>query len=138
MFITSGAEVINDDDVCNLSQSLIIGLGRVIAIEHPELHCKRIDIDDDADFQDSEFIETLFNELNVSTSNQEDQVAFRDGIRYVPRLSRSVSASEINPYTSDTYLGFSSRGVIDNLIFKQLNRREPKNDEVEIEVLQVV
>jgi NADPH:quinone reductase-like Zn-dependent oxidoreductase/surfactin synthase thioesterase subunit len=52
----------------------------------------------------------------------------------VPRLVRLNKDKELNPYIDDTYLDFSSRGVIDNLIFKPLQRIAPNKDEVEIEV----
>ena len=58
------------------------GLGRVIAAEHPELRCQRIDLgpeDKDAN--------VLFEAL-CGEENSEDEIAFRRKARLIPRLVR--------------------------------------------------
>src|SRR5262249_5458965 len=58
------------------------GLGRVIALEHPELACSRIDLGDAG----AEELQALRREL--SAGSREDQVALRGAARYVARLAR--------------------------------------------------
>jgi len=128
IFVTQSAQFINVSQTkYSLSQAPLIGLVRVIAIEHPELNCRVID----ADLDDLN-TESLFIEINANDSKLENQVAFRQGFRFVPRLTRYTK--ELNPYLDDTYLGFSASGAIDNLEFKELPKKLLKPDEVEIEV----
>jgi acyl transferase domain-containing protein/acyl carrier protein len=68
----------------NFAQSPLWGMGKIAALEYPELRCKRLDIDAAAaDVQAGQ----LAAELR-STSAGEDQVVVRGDGRYVPRLSR--------------------------------------------------
>jgi NAD(P)-dependent dehydrogenase (short-subunit alcohol dehydrogenase family)/acyl carrier protein len=56
-------------------------LGRVIALEHPELHCLQVDLDPASSTAE---IGDLFAEICSGTG--EIQIAIRQGTRYVPRL----------------------------------------------------
>lgn len=69
----------------SLEQSPLWGLGRVIAIEHPELFGGLIDLDPT---KTTEEIDWLLTEIDHSSA--ENQVAFRDRCRYVPRLVHSL------------------------------------------------
>ncbi len=69
----------------SLTSSPLWGLGKVIAMEHPELRCTRIDIDT----EDAEAAaRLLFDE--IQNAGDEDQIALRHNARYVPRLVRSA------------------------------------------------
>jgi acyl transferase domain-containing protein/acyl carrier protein len=76
----------------NLLQAPLLGLGKVIALEHPELQCLRIDLDADANETAVEEAQQLVSELQrpapAHTATAEDQIAYRQGQRYVPRLQR--------------------------------------------------
>lgn len=63
-----------------LAQTPLSGMGRVIRREHPELGYRQVDLDPGEDATLAEF---LVDELS---SSAEDQVAWRGGVRYVPRL----------------------------------------------------
>jgi acyl carrier protein len=67
-----------------VQQSLVWGLGKVIALEHPDIHCVRLDMDPTAELNDN--LKALFEEIR--SFDKEDQIAWRQGIRYVPRLSK--------------------------------------------------
>ncbi|RKZ93723.1 MAG: short-chain dehydrogenase [Candidatus Parabeggiatoa sp. nov. 1] len=82
--VTQGSQPVSAAPL-QIQQSPLWGLGKVIALEHPELQCVRLDIDSDADTND---IRALFEEI-VSPDNKEDQIAWRQGERYVPRLSKA-------------------------------------------------
>ncbi|AKF86260.1 hypothetical protein MFUL124B02_24050 [Myxococcus fulvus 124B02] len=60
------------------------GLGKAIAYEHPELDCRRVDLDPRRDPEDG--AQALWMEL--SSRDDEDQVLLREGRRHVLRLAR--------------------------------------------------
>ena len=68
-----------------LAQAPLWGMGRVIAMEHPQLLVKRIDL---AAFDTQQNLFALLHELSLPASDREDQVAYREGVRYVARLAR--------------------------------------------------
>ncbi len=79
--VTNGAQAVKTDSTINPVSTSLWGLGNVISLEHPAFHCVRIDLDpSDPDGSD------LFHEIWGPT--EEDQIAFRDGKRYVARLVR--------------------------------------------------
>ena len=81
--VTQGTQnVLAETEVVQPEQGSLWGLGRVIRLEHPELNCSRVDLD--LKFPVSETITRLVNEL-LSNDN-EDQIAIRQGVRYVARL----------------------------------------------------
>lgn len=80
---TRGAVSVGTESV-QVQQAPLWGLGRVIALEHPELRCTRVDVE--AGTEVRHLLQTL------QTSNPEDQIAWRQGVRYVPRLVRHLQA----------------------------------------------
>ncbi|MDJ0702360.1 MAG: SDR family NAD(P)-dependent oxidoreductase [Leptolyngbyaceae cyanobacterium MO_188.B28] len=81
--ITRGAQYLAGQTTMRVSQSPLWGLGRVIALEHPELSCRRVDLDPDS-ASIPEDLKQLLQEL--SAADAEDQAAYRQGRRYVARL----------------------------------------------------
>lgn len=120
----------------NVSQSPLWGFGKVIAREHPELRCGMIDLDHKVRYDE---VQTLFNE--IWADDQENQVAFRDGKRYVARLVHPSPLSDNLlddlPITDEqSYrLDIKSRGSMDNIEFQPVTRHIPEPGDVEIEVL---
>ena len=79
----------------NVNQSCLWGLGRVLAIEHPELECLRLDISNSKTF-DANYIDAICNE--IVGSREEAQVALRIGPnqkiqRLVPRMKKIDASS---------------------------------------------
>jgi myxalamid-type polyketide synthase MxaB len=107
------------------------GLGRVIAIEQPELRCVRIDMDPGT--PDGE-LEALF--LDLWLPDREDQLAYRQGARYAARLvpltDRPTKSSL--PPNAPFRLQLKNLGVLDDLEIGPLVRRGPGPGEVEIGV----
>ncbi len=82
-FITEGSEGV--DSMPNLSQAPLNGFYKTLRQEYPELRLRHIDLDPQANTKQN--IDHLLNEL-VQQEDNEDQVAYIKGMRYVPRLTR--------------------------------------------------
>ncbi|MBD2091227.1 type I polyketide synthase [Microcoleus sp. FACHB-1515] len=126
--VTQGAQPI-ESSTLQIQQAPIWGLGRVIAIEHPELRCVRLDLDP-AGQNDAELL------AEVTTEDSNDQVAYRRGDRFVPRLVRlrSTQTDALTIPDAPFQLKTSGYGVLENLMLQPMTRRSPAPDEVEIAV----
>ena len=143
--VTRGATSIAPTEaVQNLAASSLWGLGRVIATEHPELACVRVDLDPEAG---GESLKSLAAEL--SATDREDQVVYRGGRRFAQRLmplrfSGHVSAAPASsaspgssigaPQSEPVQLTISERGTLGNLQLVPRPRQAPAAGLVEIEV----
>ncbi len=80
--VTRGAQPVkaNVTDI-NLASSLLWGMGRAMALEHPEWFGGLIDLDPEAPIEETSI---LFQ--SICQSDADKQIAFRDGKCYVPRL----------------------------------------------------
>jgi len=138
--VTRGAQAIGaDDSVSGAAQSTLWGMGKVVALEHPELHCVRLDLDPD---DDADAARVVFDEIRARRmKDPEDQVVFRGGARYVARLTRGrqcadptgIAAVEMDG-DRPVRLAISRRGTLDNLQLVAAERRAPERGEVEIRV----
>ncbi|MDP9360612.1 MAG: SDR family NAD(P)-dependent oxidoreductase [Acidobacteriota bacterium] len=126
--VTRGAQPAGPDDaVPGLAQSPVWGMARVIAREHPELDCVRIDLDPDVSIEDQR--QRVHDELECSDG--EDEIAFRGTTRYVPRL-RPLGERASRPQPSgvppDGYVlitgGFGGLGL---LVAEWLTNRGARN-----------
>ncbi|HIK04816.1 MAG TPA: SDR family NAD(P)-dependent oxidoreductase [Trichormus sp. M33_DOE_039] len=158
--VTRGAQSV-EGRVAGLAQSALWGMGKVIALEHPELKCVRVDLDPQPighgedlpmlDFQLSQSRENVFPPhpyslhfqakallTEILGSDEEDQVALRHQQRYVARLTRTVDAVDESqlevPQNQPFTLTISQRGTLENLRLEQTLRRSPEAGEVEIRV----
>ena len=89
--VTRGAQpVLDRPEPIAVAQAPIWGLGRVIALEHPELWGGLVDLDPAEAAADAaaHVVETVVD------PDEEDQVAFRSGERWVPRLIRAGARPE--------------------------------------------
>jgi NADPH:quinone reductase-like Zn-dependent oxidoreductase len=118
-----------------VTQATVWGLGRAIHQEHPELNCVCLDLDPACPADE---VETLYQAL--INHDDEIQIAFRRQERFVPRLVHATAAegaAQAAPPPLDGQpfrLDSSARGILDNLALQRLERRQPRADEVEIEV----
>jgi len=134
---TRGAMPVGDSSrPLALSGSSLWGMTRVLALEHPELGCTRIDLDPEADIGGQ--AENLLAEI-LAEKADEDQVAYRQNIRYAPRLVHHRHGAGGGPLVvpkSGAYrLQLNEFGVLDNLCYAPLVRREPQAGEAEVEVV---
>ena len=126
--VTAGAQPVQHrgGDLA-LAQSPLWGLGRVIALERPELRATLVDLDPTP----PESAETLAAEL--LTADAEQLVAWRGGVRFVPRLAPG-SAGPGAPGAAALRLDVAPRGVLDNLAWVTAERTAPGRGQVEIQV----
>ena len=112
--VVAGSQTVADEprDV-SVAQAPLWGLGRVIAMEHPDLRCRRIDIDPASTEADAE---ALVRELLADVA--EEEIVLRGGRRFVGRLvplRNPPSPSASTPLRGDaTYLitgGLGSLGL---------------------------
>jgi acyl transferase domain-containing protein/NADPH:quinone reductase-like Zn-dependent oxidoreductase/NADP-dependent 3-hydroxy acid dehydrogenase YdfG/acyl carrier protein len=128
--VTKGTQTVGGQlTPLQVQSATLWGLGRVIALEHPELHCVRLDINPDAP---EDHIPSVAQELLVQS--REDQIAYRQGLRYVARLVRSDAAREASVTSQAFQLQISEYGVFENLTLAAMQRRQPGPGEVEIAV----
>ncbi len=122
----------------NASQSAIWGLGRVAAMEHPELRVRLVDLDPTED------VSTLANDLvqEATSMSQEAQIAYRQGTRYVARLERAADrlpghgtgdAMRV-PKQSPYQLRIKESGSFDELAYEPCDRSAPGKGQIEVEV----
>ncbi|GAA6617367.1 SDR family NAD(P)-dependent oxidoreductase [Scytonema sp. NUACC26] len=138
--VTQGAVLATDrnPNVLGVAQSSLWGMGKVIALEHPELNCIRVDLDPK---EVGSQVQNLFEE--IWSEGSEDQVAFRDGIRHVARLIRSCpipTAPRVEdrlalPANQPFQLSLSNRGNLENLELQPTKRRQPSAGEIEIRAI---
>ncbi|MGB3612620.1 MAG: zinc-binding dehydrogenase, partial [Elainellaceae cyanobacterium] len=132
--VTQGSRPI-DSGSLQVQQAPLWGLGQAVALEYPELRCRRLDLDPSADVALS--AEALQAEL-LSIDNPEDQVGYRHGVRYVPRLkSFSLDNARRDPDTAPVRVKIDGYGMLETLKLAPLTRRPPQPNEVEIRVCAV-
>ncbi|MDI1477095.1 type I polyketide synthase [Polyangium sp. y55x31] len=119
-----------------ISQAAMWGLGRVLAMELPDLGCVRLDLPTDMSQDEPELVVR-----EVLSGSEEDQVALRPEGRYVARLVRGNLAVEgpagerREPAAGRPYrLEIGEPGVLERLCLRSMERRPPGPGEVEIEV----
>jgi myxalamid-type polyketide synthase MxaB len=140
--VTRGTQAITAAPAAlQIQQAPLWGIGRVIALEHPELRCIRLDLDPagTADMQ------SLWQALSFPTV--EDQIAYRQGDRFVARLlprllhgesgmaSTAANSGRLQvPPDQPFRLKTARPGLLDHLTLVAAVRRLPAPDEVEIQV----
>ena len=135
--VTRGAQSASSSaERVELAQAPVSAMGSTIALEFPELHCSRIDLDPGVAPDEAGDLAR-----EIRSSNDEDLIAFRNGRRQVARLSRIETDSAAangergsgsqHPYRLQT----STPGVLDCLTLQPLERRRPGPGEVEIAIL---
>lgn len=89
--VTSGAQVIGNEihtDGRDVNQSTLWGIGNTITVEHPEYDCLRLDLD-----PSQLSVDALISDILLARPT-ENQIVYRDGQRYVPRLDRYANGQE--------------------------------------------
>ncbi len=138
--VTAGAQVIggtapHQQTADQVMQSTLWGLGRAIALEYPELSCTRLDLDPTVNV-DAAVDAAVMADLYMPTA--EDQIAYRQGHRYVERLDRYAPLERTDwlqrPDAPAFQLKIADYGILDRLTLAPARRQIPGSGEVEIEV----
>ena len=114
--VSRGAQnVANGRDIPQLAQTTLWGMAHSIALEQPELQCVRLDLDPRS-VSDQSF--EILTEI-TRDARDDDQIAFRDGKRFVLRLApidhRSLGQSQFPIRRNASYLitgGLSGLGLL--------------------------
>ena len=138
--VTRDAQAVTvDDGVNGIGQAGLWGLGRTIALEHPELTCVRIDLD--GTMAPAAQAAALWAELAAvaylpaqDAPPVEAQVALRRDARHVARLARYAPTVGLSLPDGPYRLTIPERGLLDNLQLQPVSRRTPEAGEVEIRV----
>nr|QVV57684.1 beta-ketoacyl synthase [Myxococcales bacterium] len=138
--VTRGAQPVLANGVpLAAAQAPLWGLGRTIALEHPEVECTRVDLDPARNPDEASL---LLREL--SSRDREDQIAHRTEGRHVARLVKSsLKASDQDglspppepPNGRPFRLEVPEPGALDRLALRESTRRPPGPGEVEIEIV---
>jgi amino acid adenylation domain-containing protein len=145
-FVTQGARPIESASLSapfsaplQVQQSALWGLGQAIALEYPELQCRRLDLDPAE--PDRRSVDRLLNELLSADGSsaempqaQDDQIGYRQGTRYVPRLKPFILSTPDTTLNHPVRVTLERYGILDHLQLAPLTRRPPQPDEVEIQV----
>ncbi|MFF0746328.1 type I polyketide synthase, partial [Streptomyces sp. NPDC004111] len=86
--VTRGAVAVSDADVVDPHQSSIRGLGRVVALEHPDRWGGLVDLPAQPDTDTEELLSRI-----LAGSTGEDQIALRGNRAWAGRLRRAAPAS---------------------------------------------
>jgi NADPH:quinone reductase-like Zn-dependent oxidoreductase/NADP-dependent 3-hydroxy acid dehydrogenase YdfG/acyl carrier protein len=128
----------------NLQAAPLWGLGKVIALENPEMQCLRLDLSPlETPLETEDILKELLH------GDGEDQVVFREGRRWVPRLmapgpelptqdkfEKGKSHRKLEMPAKGAYrVGIHKAGTLDSVEINPCERKIPLEDhEVELEV----
>ena len=116
--VTRNAQPIDEGDRANPAHAVLWGLGRTLALEHPEIWGSIIDVDDSVP---PELI-VQYVLAEVRADDGENQVVYKAGHRHVPRLGRRTSpAASATPLQGATsHLVIGATGNIGPHLIRQL------------------
>ncbi|ETR74506.1 MAG: hypothetical protein OMM_00152 [Candidatus Magnetoglobus multicellularis str. Araruama] len=119
--ITNNVNQAISSNSCNLEQSTVWGLSRVINIEHPELECVCVDIDFNKIKESNDNISLLISA--AQGFKNENQIALYNSKFYAPRMKafqyKKDTLRDI-PNTSASYIITGANGALGIQIVKQL------------------
>ncbi|QDV67061.1 Phthiocerol synthesis polyketide synthase type I PpsC [Rosistilla carotiformis] len=137
-FVTRGAQSILDSDTCvHLASSPIVGFTRVANNEHPGFRWTVIDLDPAGSTSEHDALRH-----EVTAGDAELEIAYRNGTRFVNRLSR-VPLDDLRKRTRDAFqpdgkaayrLQTEKPGILTNLSLNETSRRAPGAGEIEVEM----
>ena len=116
--LTRNAAPIAEGDRANPAHAVLWGLGRTLALEHPEFWGGVIDVDESV----PEGLAAQYVVDEAHGDHGEDQVVYRAGLRRVPRLQRGYppSASPAELAKDSSYLVIGATGNIGPHLIQQL------------------
>ena len=142
---TQNAQAVHREDDVSAAGTALWGFARVAALEHPELCCRLIDLDETADVTDcaSALAAELAATDEPGSESYEDQIALRGGERFVARLASRpevLSADSTQAAALSVPVGGAFRlrlvdpGDMDSLRLESFVRKQPAKGAVELEI----
>jgi myxalamid-type polyketide synthase MxaB len=128
-FVTQGAQTVGNRATSHPIQACLWGMGKVIALEHPEFSMVQIDLD--PEHLNAAAIQLL---EEICTDGTEVQIAFCQNKRYVARLIQQPFTSVVPDSSQSLRLNISERGSLENLCWQSIQRQMPRRNEIEIRV----
>lgn len=125
--VTRGVQAVAAQDAVAVAQSPVVGLGRVITNEYPRLRCKLIDLDPETD--DLELLD------EIALNDNEDEVAWRGGDRYVHRFVAAREPGKVDTTAAAYRLTTPRPGTLDSMRLQAIRCLPPAEGEVQIEVV---
>jgi acyl transferase domain-containing protein len=132
--VTAGSQAVGPDQPVSVAQAPAWGLGRVIALEHPELRCVTVDL---SAAPTSEEVQSLLDELWAT--RREDRIALRGRHRLAARLRPAIvrpreERRHVPPGGHPYRLDLEKTGILDGFMLRSDTRRAPGPGEVEIQI----
>ena len=125
--VTRNAQPVSEGDRANPGHAVLWGLGRTLALEHPEIWGGIIDLDGSVPAA----LAATHVLGEAATTDGEDQVVYRQGVRHAPRLQRRATPleSQDSPVELDadsSQLVVGATGNIGPHLIRQLARMGAK------------
>ncbi len=116
-FLTRNAQPIVEGDRANPVHAVLWGLGRTLALEHPEIWGGVIDVDESL----PAVLAARHVRTEATAGDGEDQVVYRSGTRHVPRLEPTPPTTSDAVLTKDgSHLVIGATGHIGPYLIQQL------------------
>jgi len=116
-FLTRNAQPVTEGDRANPVHAVLWGLGRTLALEHPEIWGGVIDVDESL----PAVVAARHVRTEASAGDGEDQVVYRSGTRHVPRLEPTPPTASDAVLTKDgSHLVIGATGHIGPYLIQQL------------------
>ena len=142
--VTRGAQQVDPSESVTLAQTGLRGLARVLTFEHSELAATCVDIEPEGSTSFEGSLADLTDELLAGADH--DEVAYRDGQRYVNRLvpAPTTASGDLAGETRRTVVDLDGTGSVrlridqpgrlDALTVHEVKRVKPQGDQVEVRV----
>jgi phthiocerol/phenolphthiocerol synthesis type-I polyketide synthase B len=116
--LTRNAQPVHEGDRANPAHAVLWGLGRTVALEHPEIWGAIIDVDESV----PDGLAGRYVVAESDSGDGEDQVVYRAGVRHVPRLSWATppAASDVGVDKHSSHLVIGATGHIGPHLIQQL------------------
>jgi phthiocerol/phenolphthiocerol synthesis type-I polyketide synthase B len=116
--LTRNAQPVGEGDRANPAHAVLWGLGRTLALEHPEIWGAILDVDESVPAG----LAAGYVVAEAHGSDGEDQVVYRAGVRRAPRLQRDYprSTTPVELDRDSSYLVIGATGNIGPHLIRQL------------------
>ena len=113
LLITQGVHhIAHEQEPVQVQQAPLWGLGKVIALEHPEFNCRCLDLE--LGITSTEVAKIILAEIDTVDVDRENQIAYRQGVRQVMRLgsAKVTNQTPMNIDSQGSYLITGGLGAL--------------------------